>query len=134
MLCLSFLLPGKAGKIIRKILMPIGAAVILYALCWALILKGLSMEPISSFSDEDTISVKIRAVNRSLGSIEIVDMNVYDEKGRMVPKRTEDLPVLVPSRESRDIQLYFESAEFDSVELTVKVLLLQRKLRNKMKR
>lgn len=114
--------------------MPIGAAVILYALCWALILKGLSMEPISSFSDEDTISVKIRAVNRSLGSIEIVDMNVYDEKGRMVPKRTEDLPVLVPSRESRDIQLYFESAEFDSVELTVKVLLLQRKFRNKMKR
>lgn len=134
MLCLSFLLPGKAGKIIRKIFMPIGAAVILYALCWALILKGLSMEPISSFSDEDTISVKIRAVNRSLGSIEIVDMNVYDEKGRMVPKRTEDLPVLVPSRESRDIQLYFESAEFDSVELTVKVLLLQRKFRNKMKR
>lgn len=135
MLCLSLLVPGKAGRVVRRILVPVGAAIILYALCWALILKGLNMKPTDSFVDEDgLIYVGLRVTNKSFGDIEIIDLNVYDKDDRMVAKSTEDLPTLVPKYGSKNIQFLFEPAEFDSVELTVKALFLQRKFKNKMKK
>lgn len=135
MLCLSFLIPGKAGRIIRRVLVTIGAVVILYALCWALILKGLSLEPTDSFIDKDGfILVDLKASNKSFGDIEIIDLNVYDKGGKIASKYTEDLPTIVPKYGSRDIRFSFEPVELDSVELTVKTLFLQRRFKNKLRR
>lgn len=132
MLCLSCLIPGKAGVIIRKISTLLFCVGLCYVVCWVIIAKGLNFKMQSADLVDQNLVLNILVENNSFGSINLKDLNFYNDEDQLIPKRTADLPMLIEKFSSKPLKLTSKLDEFRFVELTIKILGLQKKFKTKV--
>lgn len=122
--CLSFCLPTKISKLIRRVLLPIGAIVILYFLTVLLILYNFNLSCVDTKIEDNRISLVFRAVNNAFSGIELKDINLINENGVRAKKYSKkSLPILVPRYSEQDIGVKYALEEFKKIEVSLRVLL-----------
>lgn len=135
MLCLGYFLPGKAGKIFRRIFIPITGILLAYAICWAMILKGLDFSMKSAdLIDQSAVLLNLDVKNTSFGDINLIDLNFYNEDDDKVNKSTSDLPLFIGRFSSSPLSISFDIDEYKKVELTVRILGLKKTFKTDMKK
>ncbi|ELA41459.1 uncharacterized protein VICG_01564 [Vittaforma corneae ATCC 50505] len=132
MLCLSCLLPGKLGKSVRKIATLVFGVVLVYAVCWALILKGLDFKMQGANLADQKLVLDFLVKNNSFGDITLKNLDFYNNEDEKVNKKTDDLPLLIKKFSAEPLKIGFSLDEYKSVELTVRILGLQKKFKTKI--
>lgn len=128
--CLSYLFPGKIGSKIRKILTLALGVVIVYAVCWALILKEMKFNPKSGMmSNENILNQEIEVVNNSYAGIELLDIDFYNEDDKKLEKTSEGLPIYVKGKSSGTFRIFVYYEKFKAVEVSVRILGLKKKFK-----
>lgn len=128
--CLSYLCPGKTGSRIRKVLTVFFGLALIYAVCWALILKELKFNPKSAvINEEGILKQEIEVQNNSYAGIELIDLDFYNEEDEKLEKTSEGLPAFIKSKSSEDIKINLKYMKFKAVELKVRILGLTKKFK-----
>lgn len=132
--CLPYFLPFKIGKWTRVgLLFPLTLA-LAYVVTWVLIFKGLNFATENVELSEDGLLFSFWVTNKSFGDIKLVDLNFYNQKKKKVHKESDDLPMKIASRMSEPLGMLVEMDEYETVEIIVKILGLQRKIKAKMRK
>jgi len=132
MLCLSCFLPGKFGKAIKKFSIILGAAIILYSITWAMVLREFGIEPVDASLVNDKLRLVFKAENMSIFQISIIDLNLYDSDDEILDRASDDLPLLIPPYSVRYLTIFFENVEFESVEIILKTMLIKKSFKKKL--
>lgn len=122
MFCLSFLIPGKIGRVIRRILFPIIAIVIVYMIVWTIILKCIKFNVTDQKVGKNFLYLTFQVRNTSFATVELCNMDVFAKNGKAVKKRTRDLPAVIPRYSGQKIRVGFALDEYKSIDVTVKAL------------
>lgn len=134
MLCLSLLLPGKVGRIVRRVLFPIFSIVLLYAIIWIIIMKCVKFESTSQSVQGKNLVLTINVKNETFAGVEIRDMNIVNKDGEYVKKILYNFPVKVPRYSEKKMMMKFALDDYKKVETTVKTLYNQYTFKNNVDR
>lgn len=135
MLCLGYFLPGKLGKVFRRVFIPITGVLLAYAVCWAMILKGLDFSMKSAeLVDQSTVLLNLDVKNTSFGDINLIDLDFYNQDNNKVGKSSDDLPLLIRRFSSSPLSIAFDIDEYKQVELTVRILGIRKSFKTDMKK
>lgn len=131
--CLSYLCPGKTGSIVRKFSILLLGIVLVYAVCWALVLKGLKFNPISAVvKDQQFLVQEIQIENTSYLPIELIDLNFYSQESTVVEKTTEGLPASIKSMGYENIKIITQFVKFEYIEICVRIMGLKKSFKQKI--
>ena len=123
LLCLSRFIPGKVGRVIRRMLLVAMSVVALYFITWLVILKGIKIEAIDQMADTHYVYLTFSINNDSFHEVEVKDMNIRNTSGALVKRKLQDLPVIVPRYSDKQIRMVFALDHFKSIEVDLKTLL-----------
>lgn len=132
MLCLSCLLPGKLGKSVRKLAVLIFGMALVYTICWAVILKGLDFKMQGTNLVDQMLVLDFLVKNDSFGDITLKNLDFYNNEDEKVGKKTSDLPLVIRKFSSEPLRVGFLLDEYKTVEMTIKILGLQKKFKTKI--
>lgn len=132
MLCLSFLFPGKIGKILRKISLLLVFISLIYVLSWVAILKGLDFKMQNSDIADNKVVLDFLVQNSSLGNINLIDLDFYNQEGKKVQKKSDDLPLKIERFSTEPLKIMFAIDDYKSVELYLEILYLKKKFKTKL--
>lgn len=125
MLCLSLLLPGKVGRVVRKILLPIFSILLLYAIIWIIIIKCVNFETRSQTIQGKSLFLVINVRNDTFASVEVRDIRLINKNGEYVRRMLHNFPVEVPGNSEKEVRVRFAIDDYKKIETTVKTLLNQ---------
>lgn len=97
-----------------------------------MILKEFSLNPVAVEIENDLFKIVLKAKNKSIVSIELLDLNLYDSENNMVKKSSEDIPSLISPFSNKYLTIFFENKDFKSVEVVLKTLLIKKKFKNSL--
>lgn len=130
--CLSKLLPAKFRRRALVTFALIGAAILTYAVCWGLILKGMEFKTQEATVQNDVLRIIFAVQNNSFGNIYLKDLDFCDANGDPVSKATQSLPVLIKHGSSEILDMLFELGQYESVLMKVQILGLEKSIKAKM--
>ena len=107
MFCLSMLLPGKIGKVVRRIAFATGSIEIIYLIIWGYILRSIKFDVLRQVYENNFLCVDFKVVNPSFATVEIVKIYVYDSNNNKVDKKSKDLPKLIDGNDEKTFRLNF---------------------------
>jgi len=132
MLCLAYFIPGKAGVVIRRILLFSFIAAILYLAVWILTLKGLKIETKSQGVENEMFFVNLLVTNKAFFPTKINNIDFYNDKDEKVYKKTEDLPAKIKPFGTEEISLLFKLEQYETVEMEVETMFKKLKHKNSL--
>lgn len=132
MLCLSRFEPVKVGRGVKRTVILFVVAVLTYAVCWGVILKGLDFKVQGANQYDNKLQLSFLVSNKSFGDIHLKDLNFYNDRSEVVPKSSENLPLMIRRYSSETLDITFDLDAYDTVGLRVKILGLEKSIKAKM--
>lgn len=131
--CLAYLIPGKVGRVIRRVLFPFVALFLVYLAVWTLIVKDLDIKSINQVVKEPFVYVTFNVCNNSFAAITLKDMNILNTSNKRVVKRTRDLPTIIPRYSEERIKVGFRVDEFKTAVVNIKALLTSYEIKSQLR-
>ena len=123
LLCLSYFIPGKLGRFVRRTLLIVMTILFIYFLNWILIVRGMKMDAVDQYSDKDYVYVTFRVTNDSYATVKVDAIDVKNINGDKVDRFSEDLPAVVPASGMKKVRVLFTMDQFKTAEVKLTALL-----------
>ncbi len=120
MLCLSLLIGGKAGKILRRISLVLVILLISCLTIYILALKNFTIQVLDVKQNDDKYRVRLMAANNFILPLILLDLNAYDFKDNIIKKITNDLPLNLPKYTSKEVIIDLSKKNYKYFEVQIK--------------
>lgn len=130
MLLLSLCIPGKIGKIIRKLFFLFFLVMLLYWILWFIAFKNFNIYVINSTKDSKINSITFKFVNNSFLSASLLDLNLYSANNKLI-KKIDDIKLNIAGNESATKTLKFIQVDYKYIEFVYKTMFTKMKFKSK---
>lgn len=131
--CLSYLIPGKIGVVVRRVCTLLGGIALLYLGAYVWVVKSLDTTDVKIKFIENTVMVEFRLHNKSFANVTINEFNFLNEAGDRVPRVLKAPVTPIPPYSSRIIKNGYKLDQYAMQELTLTTLMFKHSYKNDLK-
>lgn len=122
MLCLALCCPGRIGKLIRRIFLPVIAVIIIYVVAWIAVVDSLKFTASGSETPDGQIKIEIDVRNKAYVQVKIVHFKVYSTDGTEIKCIHTNTPLIVQRRGKAKVITVIKKAKMKTTGIKIKAL------------